>query len=131
LAGSGTVTLSIDDRRGGPVAETTSIDVPEVFRMSDAVLDAAGRLDRLAARVEAGRYAGRQVLPGSVTCQPGTVETAAHWQVTLGRLAEEVRTFGAELRTAATEYREADEFAAHQVRASGHPAFRPGGAGLR
>ncbi|GIE92997.1 hypothetical protein [Paractinoplanes rishiriensis] len=109
------------------MAEITSIDVPEVFRMSDAVLDAAGRLDRLSARVEARRYAEKHVLPGSVTCDPGTVEAAASWQVTLARLAEEVRAFGTELRTAATAYREADEFAARQVRASGHPAFGPGG----
>ena len=39
--------------------EITSIDVPEVYRMGDAVLDAAGRLDRLSSGVESWAYAGR------------------------------------------------------------------------
>jgi hypothetical protein len=109
------------------VDEITSIDVPEVYRMSDAVLDAAGRLERLAAGVESWQYAGKSAVAGSVTCDPATVEAAYHWEFTLGKLAEQVRLYGADLRQAATDYREADADAARRVRESGHPAFAPGG----
>jgi hypothetical protein len=104
---------------GVGVDEITSIDVPEVHRMSDATLDVAGLLERLAAGVETWEYAGRNAVAGSETCDPRSVLLAYRWQRTLRNLAEQVRLHGADLRQAATDYREADIAASLGVRESG------------
>ena len=62
-----------------------------------------------------------------MTCDPATFEAAFGWEFTLGKLAAEVRAFGADVRQAATDYADADAAAARRVKESGHPAFAPGG----
>lgn len=101
--------------------ETTSIDVPEVHRMSDATLDVAGRLERLGAGIEPWKYAAQGAVPGSVTSETGASGAARHWETTLDRLAEEVRLFGGDLRQAAADYQAADEAASRRVRQAGPP----------
>ena len=86
--------------------------------MSDATLDAAGRLERLAARVPTWEYAAQGAVGGSVTCETAAAEAARHWEFTLGKLAGEVRLFGSDLRQAATDYRATDAGAAARLRQS-------------
>lgn len=113
------------------MGEITSVDVPEVFAIGDAVLDAAGRLERLSAGVGDGARLAEPAVEGSQLSLHGVVETSLTWQTTLEGFAEQVRGLGADLRKAASDYRAADGAAAGRVRETGRRAFRPGGlAGL-
>ena len=100
-----------------------SIDVSEVYRISDATQDVADRLERLVAGIGTWEYAAQGAIGGAVTCETGASEAARHWETTLKRLGAEVRGFAGEMRQAATDYRETD--------AAAHRMVRDAGEGLR
>jgi hypothetical protein len=113
------------------MGEITSIDVPRLTAMGDAVQEVAGRLDRLAAGVDGLTHQAEGAIQGSVTCEWAMPAVSMNWQYNLEHLASDVREFAGHLRQAAADYHEADVEAEARLKASGHPAFRPGGgAGL-
>lgn len=110
------------------MGEITSIDVPELTRIGDGVLDVAGRLGRLAGGIETWEHTADEAVDGSQVCRWALPATSLSWRYTLEKLAGDLRSYGDDLRQAAAGYRAADVAAQERVRASGHPAFRPGGA---
>jgi uncharacterized protein YukE len=88
------------------------MDFPEVSRMAGAVSDVAGRLEGIAAGIRTWEYACQDAVDGASMCYSSTSLVAGQWVFTLGRLADEVRGLGDDLRRAATDYRDADAAAA-------------------
>ncbi|MGX6601179.1 hypothetical protein ACWKSP_03435 [Micromonosporaceae bacterium Da 78-11] len=110
--------------------QVTQIDVPELIRIGDAVRDVSVRLDRTTDEMRGWEYAAPHAVEGAIMCGTGLAHAVRGWEATLGSLAREVRAFGDGLRQSASDYREADAFAAERLRASGHPAVAPGRSGL-
>jgi hypothetical protein len=104
--------------------QVTSLDIPELTRMGDAVVDTADELGRAVAGIPGWADIARGAVAGSVACVAAG-ETARDWQVTLTLMVGEVRDFGDGLQRAAEDYRAADVAAAARLRASGHPGVAP------
>jgi hypothetical protein len=100
------------------MGEISSIDVPAVSAIGDAVLDVAGRLDRLAAGVDDLTHLADEAVPGSVTCDWAMPAVARSWSYTLGRLAGDLREHGEDIRRSAADYHRADVEAEALLRAS-------------
>ena len=97
----------------------TSLDIPELTRMGDAVVDTADRLGRVAAGVPNWADTARAALDGSQICAFAAATAARGWQAPLTQLAGEVRDFGDGLRRSAEDYQASDEAAAARVREAG------------
>jgi hypothetical protein len=112
------------------VSDVTGIDASEVDRIGDAVLDAAGRLERIAGGMSDWQYTARYAVDGAEMCYSATPYAAGAWQATLGELAESVRKFGSGLRQAAADYRRSDSGVAAVVRGAGYGAAQLGATRL-
>ena len=100
---------------GISMGEGARVDVPELTGIGDAVLDVAGRLDRVATGIETWEYAAQHAVDGAAMCYSEMSYAAMRWQGTLTQLAAEVREFGSELRRTAEDYRAADAAAADRL----------------
>jgi hypothetical protein len=101
------------------VGDITSIDVPEVDRIGDAVLAVAGRLERVAAAVDGWEHAADDAVEGAEMCYSAAAYAAGSWRYTLADLAASVRQFGEQVHRAAAGYRQADASASGRVREAG------------
>jgi hypothetical protein len=97
------------------MSDGVGVDGPAVAGIGEAVLDAAGRLERLAAGIGAWEYQAQDAVDGAAMCYSTMPYAAGMWQSTLTRLAGEVRAFGGELREAAAGYQQSDRAAAERV----------------
>jgi hypothetical protein len=96
------------------------VESGEVYRISDAVLDTAGRLERMADGIWSWNNSAEGAIEGSPVCNPLSSEVAAFWRRALEGVAEEVRGYGTEIRDAAASYQATDETARFLVhRAAG------------
>ena len=100
------------------MGEITGVDAPQVSAIGDAVLDVAGRLERLAHGTGEGAWRARSAVAGSQLSEFGAADTALSWQEALQGLAEQVRAFGTDLRQAAADYQESDAAAAGRLNGS-------------
>ncbi|MET0423079.1 MAG: hypothetical protein ABW046_04355 [Actinoplanes sp.] len=98
--------------------QVTSLDLPELTRMGDAVVETADELGRAVAGIPGWADTARDAVAGSLVCAAAG-EAARGWQVTLTLLVGEVRDFGDGLQRAAEDYRAADVAAAARLRGSG------------
>jgi hypothetical protein len=113
------------------VSDVTSIDASEVDRIGDAVLDVAGRIERIAGGMRDWQYAAHDAVDGAEMCYSATSYAAGAWLHTLEDMADAVREFGGGLRRVAADYRQSDSGAAARVReaGAGQAAYGQAGAG--
>jgi hypothetical protein len=99
----------------------TGMDVSALMTDGDEVADVGERLAGDAAGIYGWSMRAGEAVAGSLMCPSRMSQSGFGWEVTLGKLADEVRAFGGELRRAAAEYRDADEDAAARVLGAGGP----------
>jgi hypothetical protein len=90
------------------------IDQPQVSKIGNAVLDVAGRLERIAGEVDRCGTISDSAVEGSAALVAAE-RYASGWQRTLTDLAEQVRGFGGDLHRAAGDYHETDAEAAAEL----------------
>jgi hypothetical protein len=102
------------------VGDIMRVESGEVYRISDAVLDTAGRIDRMADGIWSWAHLAADAIEGSPVCNPLASEVSAFWREALEGLAGEVRGFGTDIRDAAASYEATDDTARFLVhRAAG------------
>ena len=100
------------------MGEITSIDVPRLTAMGDAVRGVAGRLDRLGAGVAGMTHQTEGAIEGSRTCEWAMPAVTRNWHDNLEHLAADVREFADHLRQAATDYQRSDTDAYGRMKAT-------------
>jgi hypothetical protein len=108
------------------VGEITSIEVPELHKVADAVGEVSGRLNRIKDRLHDLEDHSDGAVEGSLTSESSLTAVALTWSYAIGNLAGDVQRYAADLHGAATDYQQSDAEAAARLRESGHPAFGPG-----
>ncbi|MCU7725162.1 hypothetical protein ODJ79_15650 [Actinoplanes sp. KI2] len=90
------------------------IDQPEVSKIGNAVLDVAGRLERVSGEVDRCGSITDSAVEGSAALG-ATGNYAIGWRETLTDLAGQVRAFAGDLHKAAGDYHETDAEAAARL----------------
>jgi len=90
------------------------IDQPQVSKIGKAVLDVAGRLERIAGEVERCGLTSASAVEGSAALN-AACGYAVDWRQTLTDLAGQVRGFGDDLHKAAGDYHQTDAEAAAEL----------------
>ncbi|SNY65625.1 hypothetical protein [Paractinoplanes atraurantiacus] len=93
----------------------TGMNVPALMDDGDEVADVGDRLAADAAGIYGWAMRAGEAVEGSLMCPSQLSQSGFGWEVTLGRLADEVRAYGVELRTAALAYLVADERSAGRM----------------
>jgi uncharacterized protein YukE len=101
------------------VGEITSIEVPQLHQVGDAVHEVAGRLGQIKDRLHDLGYHSDGAVEGSLTSESSLGAVALTWSYAFENLARDVQEYAANLHRAATDYQRSDDEAAARIREAG------------